>query len=107
MNTPNLTAPGRGPLAGTGRIRDGRRVGNPAMPTAPSTAPAARIWVVANRLAGHLVSVLVVSDPGAAFALVTVLRKFWPQLHCEAVSGLRAVALIAEEQEGRGDRDGG
>lgn len=73
--------------------------------TTSSAAPAGRIWVVANRLAGRLVSVLVVSDPGAAFALVSVLRRFWPQLECEAVSGPRAVALMAE-QESRGERDG-
>jgi hypothetical protein len=70
-----------------------------------SAAPATQIWAVANRLAGRLVSVLVVSDPGAAFALETVLRRFWPQLECEAVSGPRAVALMAE-QNNRGERDG-
>ena len=59
------------------------------------TAPAATRWVVANRLAGRLVSVLSVPDVGAAVALASVLRRFWPELEPKVLAGPAAAALVA------------
>lgn len=73
--------------------------------TTTGTAPAAADWVVANRRAGRLVSVLAVPNPAAAAALAHVVRQFWPELEPKAAAGPAAAALLAEQQS-RGDGDG-
>ena len=78
-----------------------RRPGDPA-----GGSPAGSPWVVANRCDGQLVSVLVVPDPGAAFVLVMITNRFWPQLQTKVLSGPQARQLLAEDQLRRGELDG-
>lgn len=73
--------------------------------TTTAAAPAGPGWVVANRQAGRLVSVLAVPGPAAALALASVVREFWPALEVKAVAGPAAAALLAEQQS-RGGGDG-
>jgi hypothetical protein len=66
--------------------------------TTTGTAPAGSRWVVANRLAGRLVSVLPVPDPGSAAALAVVLRRFWPELEPKVLAGPDAAGLVGADR---------